>query len=89
MKKKSGEKATADQNKGLAYLMTAKKGLPGKVTTETMLDFYLRSCSIETNCAAMAVLAATLGNGGRNPVSNEAVYSVDVVQHVLSVMTFW
>lgn len=82
------ERATADNNRGIAYMMKAQKGLPPAVGVDTMLDFYLRCCSISSNCASMSILAATLANGGRNPVTNEAVFDVDVVKQVLSVMTF-
>lgn len=82
------ERNTADTNRAIAFVMKAKRGLPPKVGPETMLDFYLRSCSITANCTSMAILAATLGNGGNNPVTKESVFQVDVVKHVLSVMTF-
>lgn len=82
------ERATADNNRGIAYMMKAQKGLPPAVGVDTMLDFYLRCCSISSNCASMSILAATLANGGRNPVTNEVVFDVDVVKQVLSVMTF-
>lgn len=82
------EHATADNNRALAYMLKAQKGLPSAISVDTMLDLYLRSCSISSNCASMSILAATLANGGRNPITNEVVIDVEVVKRVLSVMTF-
>ena len=79
-----GERSTNDTNFALAYLMRRKTGLPKPVTLETMLDFYFRSCSIEMTAAAMSVVAATLANGGLNPVSGKQVLSSETVRQVLS-----
>jgi len=79
-----GERSTSDNNFALAYLMRGKTGLPKPVTLETMLDFYFRSCSIEMTAAAMSVVAATLANGGLNPVSGKQVLSSETVRQVLS-----
>ncbi|PXF42336.1 Glutaminase kidney isoform, mitochondrial [Gracilariopsis chorda] len=82
------ERDTADTNIGIAHIMKAQKGLPPNVSTQTMIDFYLRSCSLTSNTATMAVVASTLANGGKNPITGEQIFSVDVVKKTLSVLSF-
>lgn len=41
---------------------------------------------MEANCDAMAVVAATLANGGICPITDEKVLRPDVVRDVLSLM---
>ena len=36
---------------------------------EQLLDEYFRLCSVKVNCRDLAVMAATLANGGKNPVT--------------------
>lgn len=82
------EHATADTNIGIAFNMKARKGLPIATNPNSMIDFYLRACSITANTASMSLVAATLANGGRNPITNDQVFSADVVKKTLSVMSF-
>eukprot|EP00177_Eucheuma_denticulatum_P008404 GFKZ01015284.1.p1 GENE.GFKZ01015284.1~~GFKZ01015284.1.p1 ORF type:complete len:620 (-),score=85.61 GFKZ01015284.1:20-1879(-) len=82
------ERRTADGNIGMSYTMKARKGLPPEVKIETMIDLYLRACSITANTGCMAVAAATLANGGRNPITGDQVFCVDTVKKTLSVLSF-
>eukprot|EP00177_Eucheuma_denticulatum_P004730 GFKZ01008601.1.p1 GENE.GFKZ01008601.1~~GFKZ01008601.1.p1 ORF type:complete len:612 (-),score=79.42 GFKZ01008601.1:1018-2853(-) len=82
------ERRTADNNIGMSYCLKARKGLPEHVKIETMIDLYLRACSITANTASMSVVAATLANGGRNPITGDQVFSVDTVKKTLSVLSF-
>jgi glutaminase len=54
---------------------------------ETALDLYFRQCSVAVTCRDLALMAATLANGGVHPVSGERAIREDVVPDVLSVMT--
>lgn len=47
---------------------------------------YTRQCAIRVTTRDLALMAATLANGGVHPVTEEQVVGEDVVRHVLSVM---
>ena len=80
------EKATADNNYAIAYLLRGGKGLPRDVDLHKMLDLYLSCCSIEMTASMLSVAAATLANGGVCPITSQQVLSTDVVKKTLSVM---
>ncbi len=80
----SRELRTADRNRAAAYLMRADGMLLGDV--EDMLALYLRQCSVHVTCAQLAVMAATLAHGGRNPFTGEQAMPRGRVRDVLSVM---
>ena len=49
-------------------------------------ELYTRQCSLSVTAADLAVMAATLANGGRQPVTGEKVIAAIHCQHVLAVM---
>ena len=51
------------------------------------LDLYFRQCSIAVDCRDLALMAATLANGGVNPLTGERAVRSEYVDRVLSVMT--
>ncbi|MBY0275709.1 glutaminase A [Candidatus Binatia bacterium] len=51
------------------------------------LDVYFKQCSIAVDCHALSMMAATLANGGVNPVTGERAVKSDTVTDMLSVMT--
>jgi glutaminase len=79
-----GEIQIADRNRAAAYLMRSQGMLDGDV--EAILSLYLRQCSIMATCRDVAVMGATLANGGVNPVTGERVLARARVRDVLSVM---
>ncbi|MGA7952732.1 MAG: glutaminase A [Gloeobacterales cyanobacterium] len=78
------EKATGYRNRAMAYLML-NFGMVSDKIDET-LDLYFQQCSILVNAKDLAMLAATLANGGINPVTKERAIDERYVQDVISVM---
>lgn len=78
------EVRTADRNRATAYLMRSDGMLTGNV--EAILALYLRQCSVHVTCRDLAVMAATLANGGVNPITGEHCLKREYVRDVLSVM---
>jgi glutaminase len=78
------EIATNRRNAGIATLLSDHQRLwwdPEEAT-----DLYTRQCSLSVTTADLAVMAATLANGGRQPVTGEQVIAAIHCQHVLAVM---
>lgn len=48
--------------------------------------FIAKCCAMEGNCETMAVMAATLANGGICPITEEKVLKPESVRDVLSLM---
>ena len=78
------EVASADRNRGAAYLMRGAGMLHGRV--DDILRLYLAQCSVHVTSVALATMGATLANGGRNPVTGSRVLPRRLVRDVLSVM---
>ena len=78
------EKATGYRNRAMSYLML-NFGMVGDKIDET-LDLYFQQCSIMVNARDLAMMAATLANGGINPVTQERAIDERYVQDVVSVM---
>lgn len=80
----ASEQSSGDRNRALAYLMHGAGSLIADVN-ET-LETYFRQCSILVTARDLAVMGATLANGGVNPVTDERVTSTETCQHVLTIM---
>ncbi|HEY0815193.1 MAG TPA: glutaminase A [Pseudonocardia sp.] len=80
----ASELATADRNRAIAYLMRSMGSLD--VEVEAALAVYCAQCSLTVTARDLAVMSATLANGGRNPVTGQVVIDAQVVTHVLSMM---
>lgn len=78
------EKATGHRNRAMAYLMLNFGMVTDKI--EETLDLYFQQCSILVNGKDLAMIAATLANGGVNPVTGEQAIKEQYVQDVISVM---
>jgi len=79
------EQATGDRNRALAYL-TQSAGTLGS-SAEVATGAYFRQCSVTVTARDLAIMAATLASGGRNPVSGERVIGEDVARWTNAVMT--
>ena len=78
------EKATGYRNRAMSYLML-NFGMVGDKIDET-LDLYFQQCSILVNARDLAMMSATLSNGGVNPITQERAIDERYVQDVVSVM---
>jgi glutaminase len=78
------ESESNQRNQAIAMLMHAYGRIKGDPLEAT--DLYTRQCSINVNAKDLAVMAATLANGGKNPVTKREVVSPEVVEEVLAVM---
>ncbi|CAD6190885.1 unnamed protein product [Caenorhabditis auriculariae] len=80
------KRETADRNYALSYYMREHKVFPENTNLQDTLDLYFQICSIETNCDTLAVMAATLANGGVNPLMGERVINNRACRDTLSLM---
>ena len=78
------EAETNQRNQAIGALMYAYGYI--KSNPQQATDIYTRQCSVGINAKDLATMAATLANGGKNPVTNKQVLSPDNVPYVLSVM---
>ena len=51
-----------------------------------MTDIYTRQCSLRLNACDLAVMGATLADGGGNPLTKERVVSAEVARRVLAAL---
>ena len=79
------ERESGDRNRAIAYLLRNHGVLQGDV--DKVLDVYFRQCSLCVSARDLSVMAATLANKGRNPLTGEQVASSYAVARTLSVMT--
>lgn len=80
----TSERATGHRNRAVAHLMRAGGMMSSHF--EESLDLYFQQCSLLVNCRDLAVMAATLANGGRNPVTGEQAVAPHCIKNILSVM---
>lgn len=78
------ERDTGDRNRAIAALMAQAAMLEGD--TNEILDLYFSQCSVLVTCRDLALMAATLANGGVQPVTGERALSPESVTDVLTVM---
>jgi glutaminase len=53
---------------------------------DQILDLYFQQCSILGSCRDLAVMAATLANGGVNPVTGQRAVQADYLRDIMTVM---
>lgn len=78
------ERATGSRNRAIAHLMHNFGMIRDRI--DETLDLYFQQCSILVDSHDLAAIAATLANGGVNPVTGEQAIDNRYVQDVLSVM---
>jgi glutaminase len=78
------EVATGDRNRALAHLARSSGVLRQSVDDAT--EVYFRQCSIVVTTEDIAVMGATLANGGVNPLTEERVMAEQAATLTLSLM---
>jgi glutaminase len=78
------ESDTNQRNQAIGYLMYAYEFIKSEPMRAT--DIYTEQCSVNVNAKDLATMAATLANGGRNPVTGKQVMKTENVPGVLAVM---
>ena len=78
------ESATGHRNRAIGWMLRNFSILDGDPTTT--LETYFRQCAIRVTCRDLALMGATLANGGVNPVTGIRAIPEEYVENVLSVM---
>lgn len=74
----------SDRNHALAYLLSSVGIIESRPSAA--LETYLRQCTVQVTCRDLAMIAATLANGGTNPITGIEALPLPAVERVLSVM---
>jgi glutaminase len=72
------------RNQSIAHLLLAYGRMYFDPVQAT--DIYTKQCALNVNAKDLATMAATLANGGVNPVTKKKVVSPETVMHTLPVM---
>ncbi len=80
----ASETATGDRNRALAHLAKSSGVLRQSVDDAT--EVYFRQCSVVVTTDDLAVMGATLANGGVNPVTKQRVMGENAATLALSIM---
>ncbi len=78
------ESDTNQRNRAISMLMSAYERFP--MDPAVAVDLYTRQCSINVNAKDLGTMAATLANGGKNPVTGKQCIDPRHVKGVLAVM---
>lgn len=72
------------RNQAIAHLLKAYGRMYFDPVQAT--DIYTKQCAISVNAKDLAIMAATLANGGLNPITKNVVVSPETVKYTLPVM---
>ncbi len=78
------EAETNQRNQAISMLMYAYDHI--KAEPLRACDIYTKGCSVGVNAKDLAMMAATLANGGTNPVTGKVALKAEYVPEVLAVM---
>jgi glutaminase len=78
------ERMTGHRNRAIGHLMRNFEMVGERI--EESLELYFQQCSVLVNCHDLAVMGATLANGGVNPQSGERAIQQPFVKYLLSIM---
>jgi len=80
----TSERTTGHRNRAIGHLMLNFGMVDSNV--EEILDLYFQQCSVLVTSHDLAMMAATLANGGIHPVTGEQAIDPQYVRDLLSVM---
>lgn len=81
------EKSTGHRNYALGhFMMEQKPGFPQNTNLKGTMEFYFQCCALEATTKKLSYAAATLANGGINPLTGERIFTHETVKHCLSIM---
>lgn len=80
----TSELETADRNRAIAFMLRSH-GIVEEDAQE-VVEGYTRQCSLLVDVKDLALMAATLANGGVQPVTGQRVVPHEVTRHVMAVM---
>ena len=80
------ERKTGHRNLAIAHFLMEHKVFDQETNVPEVTDFYFETCSLKTNTQKLAIFAATLAHGGKNPVSGETVFDSQVARNCLTLM---
>jgi glutaminase len=78
------EAANNDRNRGIAHLLSGYGRL--YCDPDVATDIYTRQCSLRVSARDLAVMGATLADGGVNPLTGERVIAPETCRRVLPVL---
>ena len=79
----ASEHATGNRNRAIGYLLLGQGIVDDRV--EETLDLYFMQCSILITAADLAVIGATIANGGSHPTTGERIVGSKVARDMLTV----
>jgi len=79
------ERATGHRNRAIGHMLRNFDVLTDD--PEPALDLYFQQCSVAVDCRDLSLMAATLANGGVNPITGERAVRDEFVASILSIMT--
>ena len=78
------ETATNFNNKSIAWLLKNYNRIYDD--PDMALDIYTRQCSIGVTAKQLATMAATIANGGKNPVTKQQIFKPELSPKIASMM---
>ncbi|MGH2907044.1 MAG: glutaminase A [Solirubrobacterales bacterium] len=81
---RASESGSGDRNRAISHLLRSSSAIEND--PHAVVEDYFTQCSTLVDCTDLAVIAATLANGGVNPLTGERAAHEHTVRNVLSVM---
>lgn len=78
------ERVTGHRNRAMAHLMRNFNMVGDQF--QDSLELYFQQCSIVVTAHDLAVMGATLANGGENPLTKQRAVAAENVKYLLSIM---